>query len=326
MKKVNVKIIITVAVAVILIIGCVTMAFALQGRGTKDITEQKAKEIAFSHAGVQESDISALRITKDTENGSAVYSVEFNAGGKEYDYDIRMSDGDIGSSSYEPLREGQTAPTQAENAQPQTQPAASDNQSSGQPDGAQTSGTGGGAQTSGGSNSGSGAGSSGAAQSSGTGSGGTAVTADQARAIALQHAGVSEADAKFVRVQADYEDGIAVYEVEFYVGNREYDYDIIRSSGKILKYDHDIEGFYAGGSGSGSGAGSAQVSISLEKAKSLALAKVSGATEQNIRIHLDWDDGRPVYEGEIYYNQMEYEFEIDANTGTFLEWGMDYRD
>ena len=319
MKKVNVKIIITVAVAGILIIGCVTMAFALQGRGTKDITEQKAKEIAFSHAGVQESDISALRITKDTENGSAVYSVEFNAGGKEYDYDIRISDGDIVSSSYEPLREGQTAPAQTENADSQTQPAASDNQALDQSGSAQAAG-------SGGSNSSSNTGSSGAAQSSGTGSGGTAVTADQARAIALQHAGVSEADAKFVRVQEDYEDGIAVYEVEFYVGNREYDYDIIKSSGKVLKYDHDIEGFYADGNSSGSGAGSAQVSISLEKAKSLALAKVSGATEQNIRIHLEWDDGRPVYEGEIYYNQMEYEFEIDANTGTFLEWGMDYKD
>lgn len=310
MKKVNVKIIITVAVAVILIIGCVTMAFALQGRGAKDITEQKAKEIAFSHAGVQESDISALRITKDMENGSAVYSVEFNAGGKEYDYDIRMSDGDIVSSSYEPLREGQTVPAQAENAESQTQDQASD-----QSGGAQAAGTGGGAQTSGSGGS-----------NSGSGSGGTAVTADQARAIALQHAGISEADAKFVRVEADYDDGVAIYEVEFYAGNHEYDYDIARDSGEVLKYDYDIEGFHAGGSGSGSGAGSAQVSISLEKAKSLALAKVSGATEQNIRIHLDWDDGRPVYEGEIYYNQMEYEFEIDANTGTFLEWGMDYRD
>ena len=303
MKKVNVKIIIAVAAAIVLIIGCVTMAFALQGRETDEITEQKAKEIAFSHAGIQESEVSALRITRGTENGTAVYEVEFNAGGREYDYDIRMSDGDIVSSSYEAIREGQAAPAQAENTEPQTQAAAAGDQAPGQSGGN------------------SGAGSSGAAQSAGTGSGGTAVTADQAKAIALEHAGVSEADARFVRVESDYDDGVAVYEVEFYAGNREYDYDIARDSGKILKYDHDIENFTAGGGNSGSG--SAQVSVSLEQAKSLALAKVNGATEKNIRIELDWDDGRPVYEGEIYYNYTEYEFEIDANTGTFLEWGRD---
>lgn len=69
----------------------------------------------------------------------------------------------------------------------------------------------------------------------------------------------------------------------------------------------------------------AQVSISLEKAKKLALDRVSGATENNIHIKLDYDDGHYVYEGEILYEQKEYEFEIDANTGTFLEWSEERR-
>ena len=33
-----------------------------------------------------------------------------------------------------------------------------------------------------------------------------------------------------------------------------------------------------------------------------------------------------IYEGEIYYNWTEYEFEIDASTGNFIEWSVDYKD
>lgn len=69
----------------------------------------------------------------------------------------------------------------------------------------------------------------------------------------------------------------------------------------------------------------AQVAVSLEKATALALSRVSGATKNDIQIELDYDDGYYVYEGEILYGQKEYEFEIDANTGTFLEWSEEKR-
>ena len=32
------------------------------------------------------------------------------------------------------------------------------------------------------------------------------------------------------------------------------------------------------------------------------------------------------YEGELHYEGMEYDFEIDANTGTFLEWTEEKQD
>ena len=66
--------------------------------------------------------------------------------------------------------------------------------------------------------------------------------------------------------------------------------------------------------------------ISVDKARSIALAKVPGASANDIRIHLDRDDGRQIYEGEIYYNRMEYEFEIDASTGTIIEWSAEHWD
>lgn len=66
------------------------------------------------------------------------------------------------------------------------------------------------------------------------------------------------------------------------------------------------------------------VSVSLEQAKQIALQKVPGATEQNLAIHLDFDDGFYVYEGDIWYDRMEYEFDIDANSGTILKREQEY--
>ena len=61
--------------------------------------------------------------------------------------------------------------------------------------------------------------------------------------------------------------------------------------------------------------------ISEEKAKEIALAKVPGATMQDIRqFKKDRDDGRYVYEGEILYNKTEYDFEIDAESGEIIGW------
>lgn len=77
------------------------------------------------------------------------------------------------------------------------------------------------------------------------------------------------------------------------------------------------------GNGSGSRGGAADVAISLEEARDIALARVEGATASNISIELDRDDGWYVYEGEIFYNGMEYEFEIDADSGNILKWEED---
>ena len=46
----------------------------------------------------------------------------------------------------------------------------------------------------------------------------------------------------------------------------------------------------------------------------------------NIRIEQEYDDGVYKYEGELSYEGMEYDFEIDANSGTFLEWTEEKQD
>lgn len=61
--------------------------------------------------------------------------------------------------------------------------------------------------------------------------------------------------------------------------------------------------------------------ISSDEAVQSALARVPGATVVNItEFNRDYENGRLEYEGEIHYNGYEYDFEIDADTGTFTKW------
>ena len=73
-------------------------------------------------------------------------------------------------------------------------------------------------------------------------------------------------------------------------------------------------------SSSGNTGSTSGVAVTLEEAQNIALERVPGASAQNISIELDEDDGWYIYEGDILYNRMEYEFEIDANTGNILKW------
>ncbi|HIX60019.1 MAG TPA: PepSY domain-containing protein [Candidatus Blautia gallistercoris] len=67
----------------------------------------------------------------------------------------------------------------------------------------------------------------------------------------------------------------------------------------------------------------ANVAVSEADARQAALERVPGATDADIRMELEFDDGYYIYEGDIIYQQVEYEFEIDAQTGNFLKWSED---
>ena len=65
------------------------------------------------------------------------------------------------------------------------------------------------------------------------------IGAEKAKSIALQDAGVSASSAAGMRAQLDWDDGRAQYEVEFYSGSTEYDYEIDAVTGAILGRDRD---------------------------------------------------------------------------------------
>ena len=192
------------------------------------------------------------------------------------------------------------------------------------------------------------------------GCGGSDIGEAKAKEIALQDAGVSESDISRFQSSKDRDDGKTLYEIQFASDDTEYEYEINAKDGEILNYSTESLNNNGNNNTTSNGTDAAQaqnntqnntqsntendtqnnaqnntqnswqnnsgttqnvnVQISEADAKAAALERVPGATEQDLRMELDRDDGKYIYEGDIIYHQKEYEFEIDANTGNFLKW------
>ena len=140
---------------------------------------------------------------------------------------------------------------------------------------------------------------------------------EKAKEIAMSHAGVSAGSLSFVKAKLDYEDGVKVYDIEFYSGNVEYDYEINAATGAIVSFDQDIEN-YAIPTQPAAPTQAAASGISADRAKQIALshAGVSGASFT--KVELDTDDGVRVYEIEFKVGNVEYDYDIDATSGAIL--------
>lgn len=64
---------------------------------------------------------------------------------------------------------------------------------------------------------------------------------EKAKEIALEKAGLKEADVKFIKVEIDRDNGIVIYEVEFKHGLKEFSADIKADDGKILDWEVDLD-------------------------------------------------------------------------------------
>ncbi len=278
------------------------------------VSQEEATTIALEHAGVAKEDAVSLSVQQEYEDGRDVFEVKFSTQDTEYSYDVAQKDGEIINYNYgktgaalsgddgssqtgggQAVQE-EIGQTQSGIQQAQQEESAAQSQAQAVED---------------------------------------AVDEETAVSIAMEHAGVTECSIH--RVELDTEDGRQVYEVEFFAGNTEYDYTIDRETGEILSYDQDIEGWGLGNgqqNGSGNGRKNGQENstasssgpITLEEAVQLVLDRVPGASASDVQIEFERDDGKDIYEGEVTCNRTEHEFQIDASTGNFIEWSVDYQD
>lgn len=145
------------------------------------------------------------------------------------------------------------------------------------------------------------------------------ISADKAKKIALGDAKLAEKNVTFVKVELEFEDNRLVYDVEFYSGNVEYDYDIDAVSGAIVSADKDIENYVIPAQPSTEAPTKAQASeISVEKAKQIALSHAGVGSARFTKAKIDYENGVKVYEIEFKVGNMEYEYDINVVNGAIV--------
>lgn len=150
------------------------------------------------------------------------------------------------------------------------------------------------------------------------------ISLEKAKEIALEHAGLSSDKVTFFKANKEFDDGIQKYEIEFYSNGKEYDYEINAYNGQIIKYDYDMENNYTPNNTLTNDQSNINptTNISLERAKEIALQN-AGLESNKVsfkKVKLDIDDGIQKYEVEFYYNNKEYSYEIDANSGNIISY------
>ncbi|MCM1307829.1 MAG: PepSY domain-containing protein [Butyrivibrio sp.] len=187
------------------------------------ISLSEAEDIALKHAEVKASDVRFTKTELDYENGVREYELEFISDTYKYEYEIGAADGAVLKFSRETVL---TAPTERQTADPEPTepmteaPAPTEGQTAApEPNEPQTEAS--------------------APTDTPVPPQTEKVTLDEAKRIALEYAGLKEADVRFTKLELDYDDGREEYEIEFYFGNKEYEFNIDAFSGKILDVEID---------------------------------------------------------------------------------------
>ncbi len=145
-----------------------------------------------------------------------------------------------------------------------------------------------------------------------------------ARDAALQHAGFQETGVTFLHASIEYDDGKPeYYEVEFNVGNKEYEYKIDLYSGAVLSFKTETDNAVAptADPASPTTAPGSYIGETAAKAAAFAHAGIDEAAVTKIKIEFESDDDDgPVYEIEFEKGNIEYEYEVDARTGAILKY------
>ncbi|MCR4963898.1 MAG: PepSY domain-containing protein [Firmicutes bacterium] len=181
------------------------------------IGETKAKEIAMEKAGISAGDLSAFEIELDTDNGILVYDLEFTSGGYEYDCEIDARTGTV--VKFEKEYHGAPANSTSNSSSSSISNSSSTSTSTSNATSDSTSYP---------------------TQSNNT-SGLNQITAEKAKQIALNHAGVTSGDVSGFKSELDTDDGVRIYELEFRAGGYEYDYEINATTGAVLKSKKEVD-------------------------------------------------------------------------------------
>ena len=280
------------------------------------IGQEKAKQAAISHAGASADKLTEYEIELDFEHGVMVYEVEFKCEGFEYDYEIDAITGAVLKSEKEP--DDDYVPSHTDTAQPETGSSSQTGGNAPQTDNSSSPANNGNTpQTNQ---------NPGQASSEDQNSKASYISEEQAKNAALSHAGVSANAITAYESDLDREHGFMVYDIDFKCEGFEYDYEIDAATGSVLKNQKERDDDYipaqSGGSQTSGGSGSY---IGEASAKEIAFthAGVAANTVYEYESDLDDEHGKMIYEIEFKSGNYEYEYEIDAVSGSVLKYKWD---
>ncbi|MCC8101411.1 MAG: PepSY domain-containing protein [Clostridiales bacterium] len=295
------KAILSITCAAMLTLSCSQITQASE-QSSVVIGAEAAQNFAFADVGVDPLSVESVFTEYDYDDGDFLYDVDFTVEDTEYEYQIQAYDGSVLKKSIEYLGLKRTVSQQTDTP--------------------------------------------------------AAITLEEAKELALADTELTDEELElvtFTKEKSDEDDGISVYDIEFYTDTTKYEYEISTLTGDILELSVEY-GFTAqdmastsdtasDGSNSGSSStgntgdnstentgnssgntGSSTTSyISLDEAKTIALeyAGLSGSDVTFKKAKLDKEHGTMVYEIEFYQGRMEYECEINAVTGTIIEFEID---
>ena len=143
------------------------------------------------------------------------------------------------------------------------------------------------------------------------------ISREGALTIALDNAGVLEGDAYNIKNETDRDHSIPIYDIEFETEYGDYDFEIAIDGGRIVGADYEVDEEWLN-TLSGS-------PVSMEEATEIVAGKVPGSSAADVTIWEESEDGRGRYEGELFFDGMKFEFEIDPQTGRIFDWNADLR-
>lgn len=147
----------------------------------------------------------------------------------------------------------------------------------------------------------------------------TKISREEALAIALKDADLTEDQITDLDVELDRDDGKLHYDVDFEKDGKDYDYEIDAVTGDILR--KEVPKAPAASTSSNTNPATDKKQLTKTEARDIALkhAGLSVSQVQDLEVELDRDDGTTHYDVEFEADGYEYDYEIHAETGKILK-------
>lgn len=191
-------------------------AWFVSNAGFRTMDRKEALGYALEDAALEESDVTITREKLENDDGKNYYEIDFYSSSYTYEYEIDAVNGTVLDVSIEALE--RPAAMQGNAAMDQPQPSgdiASVPENQNTPENQNASET--------------------LPEQDGR------IGLDAAKAAALADAGLKDAEVVFSKAELDYDDGKEIYEIEFFEGRTEYEYEIDAVTGAVLSRDTDYD-------------------------------------------------------------------------------------